>query len=347
MGSEEEDKDQEERPVLKRQPEKWGNPLRDLIDGLPLEYVEYVFAYGSGVIQQQNEPMSDKMVDFIVVTRDTPGFHEANRQQNPRHYSAIRFLGTNKLVQLQRYFGARLFFNTRVKTPYGRMIKYGIIDTKDLQEDLLEWRYLYASGRLHKPVVDVLGPSNAIRLNIEENRRSALQVALLQLPETFTLTDLIYKITRISYDGDFRLTIGEDKNKIKKVAMGAFDEFSAIYTPMLTADTRVFRSESGDRFEHDTSTPAIYHRLNLLPSNVLERMAGLYWYRDPRHRDIEEMVFRMSHRHDVTDQMTDVIRKIVRNNSLSQTAKNAITAGFTRSIAYSWTKLAKMFRSMR
>jgi translocator assembly and maintenance protein 41 len=79
---------------------------------------------------------------------------------------------------------------------------------------LLEWRYLYAGGRLHKPVVDVLGPTPAIKLNIEENRRSALQVALLQLPESFTLTDLIYQITKISYEGDFRLTIGEDKNKV-------------------------------------------------------------------------------------------------------------------------------------
>jgi hypothetical protein len=85
--------------------------------------------------------------------------------------------------------------------------------------------------------------------------------------------------------------------------MGAFDQFSEIYTPMLDADTRVYRSESGDRFEHDTSTPAIYHRLNLLPSKVLEGMAGLYWYRDPRHRDIEEMVFQMSHRHDVTGKL--------------------------------------------
>lgn len=227
------------------------------------------------------------------------------------------------------------------------MMKYGIIDTKDLQQDLLEWRYLYTSGRLHKPVVDVIGPSEILRSNIEENRRSALQAALLQLPETFTLTNLIHKITRISYDGDFRLIFGEDRNKVEKVVMGAFDQFSEIYTPMLEKDTRVFRSSSGDRFEHDVSTPAIYHRLNLLPSKVLEGMAGLYWYRDPRHRDIEEMVFRMSHRHDVTDQMTDVIRKIVRRSSITQTAKNAVTAGFTRSILYSWAKVMKMVKSMR
>jgi translocator assembly and maintenance protein 41 len=91
--------------------------------------VDYVFAYGSGVIQQQNEPMSDKMVDFIVVTRDTLKFHEENRRLNPKHYSAIRFLGANKLCQFQRYFGACLYFNTRVWSK-GKMMKYGIIDTK-------------------------------------------------------------------------------------------------------------------------------------------------------------------------------------------------------------------------
>lgn len=106
------------------------SPFRELIDCLPLEHVEYVLAYGSGVIQQQNEPMSEKMVDFIIATRDTTAFHDANRRMNPRHYSAIRCLGTNKLVQLQRYFGARMFFNTRIKTPYGRMMKYGLIDVE-------------------------------------------------------------------------------------------------------------------------------------------------------------------------------------------------------------------------
>jgi translocator assembly and maintenance protein 41 len=86
---------------------------------------------------------------------------------------------------------------------------------QDLQEDLLEWKYLYAGGRLHKPVVDVISPTEMLEANIEENRRSVLQVALLQLPESFTLSDLIYKITWVSYDGDFRMTFGEDKNKVR------------------------------------------------------------------------------------------------------------------------------------
>lgn len=73
---------------------------------------------------------------------------------------------------------------------------------------------MYAAGRLHKPVVDVIGPSDAIKANIEDNRCSALQVALLQLPESFTLSELLFQITKISYDGDFRMKFGEDRNKV-------------------------------------------------------------------------------------------------------------------------------------
>ncbi|KAI6240267.1 Phosphatidate cytidylyltransferase, mitochondrial [Aphelenchoides fujianensis] len=326
------------------QKQQQADDLLDLIECLPLEFVEYAFSYGSGAVQQRDERKEEKMVDFIVVTNDTMRFHESNVHLNPRHYSAIRWLRTGALYNYQRYFGARVFYNTRVRS-CGRLIKYGVIDSKDLAEDLLEWRYLYVAGRMHKPIVDVMRPNETMAANIEENRRNALQVALLQIDETFTLTELFRRIARISYDGDFRQKLGEDKNKIEKVVAGAHTHFSEIYVPMLEADKRVKRV-SGEKFEHDVSTVGIYHRLNLLPSSVLEDMSGLYWYRDPRNRDIEEIVFQMSHRHDVTDKMGESIRRIVKSAAWSQSAKNAVTAGLLKSVLYSGTKLAKMMRSM-
>lgn len=79
---------------------------------------------------------------------------------------------------------------------------------------MLEWRWLYAAGRLHKPVLDVIAPPPALKKSLDENRRSACQIALLQMPEEFQLSDFLRKIAAISYTGDFRLTIGEDRNKV-------------------------------------------------------------------------------------------------------------------------------------
>uniref|UniRef100_A0AC34RBV5 Phosphatidate cytidylyltransferase, mitochondrial n=1 Tax=Panagrolaimus sp. JU765 TaxID=591449 RepID=A0AC34RBV5_9BILA len=317
---------------------------KELIECLPLKTVVFAFAYGSGAISQADENLADKMVDFIVVTNDSLQFHQENLQKNPKHYSFIRLFGPERITKFQINGGGCCFFNTNVSY-HGRLLKYGIISTNDLQEDLLDWSWLYVAGRLQKPVLKVIAPSESIKMQIKENRISAIQAACLQLPDSFTTEQLFEKIVSLSYNGDFRMHIGEDRKKISKIVSGGYEHLERIYMPLLTQDSRLYIK--GNRIDQDNSTPSIYHRLNLLPLKVLNGLQHRSKVWDKRQRDIEEMLFSISHRHDVGDHVAATLANIVWSSSLTQTTKNAITAGFIKSIVYSSKKIFKMFKSIR
>nr|CDJ89653.1 Mitochondrial matrix Mmp37 domain containing protein [Haemonchus contortus] len=277
----------------------------DLISVLPLSTVEYAFAYGSGALQQKGENKSEKMIDFVLCTSDPVSFHKENIRKNSSHYSLLRCIGANTLAQFQTRIAAHVYYNTHVHIG-NRRIKYGIISTEDLNRDLLDWRWLYVAGRLHKPVLD--------------------------------------KIVSLSYTGDFRMYVGEDKDKIKKIVLGCMEYLSEIYDPLLASDSRLV-VQNGSVLQ-DGSTAAIYHRLNLLPSTVLERIQTNWNKRNKWQKDREEVLFSLAHRHDVTLHVEGAISSIVAPAAISQTLKNAASAGFSRSVMYSLAKLAKMVKSI-
>uniref|UniRef100_A0A7I4Y009 Phosphatidate cytidylyltransferase, mitochondrial n=1 Tax=Haemonchus contortus TaxID=6289 RepID=A0A7I4Y009_HAECO len=314
----------------------------DLISVLPLSTVEYAFAYGSGALQQKGENKSEKMIDFVLCTSDPVSFHKENIKKNSSHYSLLRCIGANTLAQFQTRIAAHVYYNTHVHIG-NRRIKYGVISTEDLNRDLLDWRWLYVAGRLHKPVLDVR-PTAAIASNVEENRRCALQAALLLLPDSFDLEKLYQKIVSLSYTGDFRMYVGEDKDKIKKIVLGCMEYLSEVYDPLLASDSRLV-VQNGSVLQ-DGSTAAIYHRLNLLPSTVLERIQTNWNKRNKWQKDREEVLFSLAHRHDVTLHVEGAISSIVAPAAISQTLKNAASAGFSRSVMYSLAKLAKMVKSI-
>uniref|UniRef100_A0A1I7YHU0 Phosphatidate cytidylyltransferase, mitochondrial n=1 Tax=Steinernema glaseri TaxID=37863 RepID=A0A1I7YHU0_9BILA len=318
--------------------------LRELIEGLPLDTVEFCFAYGSGAVAQKSEDMSEKMVDFVIATNDPVRFHTDNVSRNPGHYSWLRYIGGPRVARFQQYGGAHVIYNTNV-TVNTRKIKYGVVSVGDLKADLLDWRWFYLAGRLQKPVVHVIGPNPKVLEELKENRISALQVALLLLPESFTMEELLNQIVALSYNGDFRMLFGEDKNKVSKIVQGALDRLSAVYSPLLEADSRV--AVRGMRVEQDSSTAAYYHRLNLLPSTVLNRLQTRSRFRDAHYKDIEEVLFSLAHRSDVDRIVASAVSSIVAPSALAQTAKNAVSAGIVKSAVYSGAKLLKMFKSVR
>ncbi|VDN22661.1 unnamed protein product [Cylicostephanus goldi] len=96
----------------------------------------------------------------------------------------------------------------------------------------------------------------------------------------------------------------------------------------------------------DGSTAAIYHRLNLLPSAVLNSIQHNWNKRNKWHKDTEEVLFSLAHRHDVAEHVAQAISSIVAPVAISQTLKNTVTAGFYRSAVYGLQKLTKMIRSL-
>ncbi|KAK6053060.1 hypothetical protein COOONC_09437 [Cooperia oncophora] len=274
------------------------------------------------------------MIDFILCTNDPVSFHTENTKKNSSHYSLLRYIGAKTLAQFQTRIAARVYYNTQVHVGNRRM-KYGIVSTEDLQRDLLDWRWLYVAGRLHKPVLDS---------NIEQNRRCALQAALLLLPDSFNLEELYEKIVSLSYTGDFRMYVGEDKDKIKKIVLGSMEQLSDVYDPLLADDSKLVVQNG--KVLQDGSTPAVYHRLNLLPSTVLKRIQKNWNKRNKWQKDSEEVLFSLAHRHDVTLHVEGAISSIVAPAALSQSLKNVASAGFSRSVVYSLAKLAKMMKSI-
>ncbi|KAK6730069.1 hypothetical protein RB195_006869 [Necator americanus] len=294
----------------------------ELLGVIPLSTVDYAFAYGSGALQQKGENKSEKMVDFILSTNDPVRFHAENLERNPSHYSLLRCIGPNALAKYQTNLAARIYYNTHV--PVGaRRMKYGVIATDDLNQDLLDWKWLYVAGRLHKPVLDA---------------------ALLLLPDSFALEELYRNVVALSYTGDFRMIVGEDKSKINKIVQGSMEELNRVYDPILSEDPKVV-VQNGNVLQ-DGSTAAIYHRLNLLPSTVLNSIQRNWNKRNKWQKDTEEVLFSLAHRHDVASHVSVAISSIVAPVAFSQSVKNAVTAGFTRSILYSLAKLAKMVKSV-
>lgn len=201
------------------------------------------------------------------------------------------FLGPNLIAKYQEKYGANVFCNTMV--PIDKLIvKYNVITTKQLITDLLDWETLYLSGRLHKPVVEIVPPETTeLESALKINRKSAMHAALLLLPETFSLSELYRTIAQLSYAGDFRMYIGEDRNKILNIVEPNFEKFGEIYLPLIEEfDYVELKQPGGTEVIQDCSRQAVYHHLELLPKRVQWNIRTIR-NRDGKSRDLEEALF--------------------------------------------------------
>lgn len=314
------------------------------------EGIQMAFAYGSGVFKQQGQSdtqVKKNMIDLIFVVDDSYKWHHKNIKQNKKHYSCLKYFGAKQVANIQEKYGAAVYFNTKVQCA-GREIKYGVISTKQLITDLLDWSTLYVSGRMHKPIRILIPPTktelcSAMQINLE----NAIHAALLLLPETFSEEELYEQIAALSYDGDFRMKFGEDKNKITNIVKPNMAYFRKLYEQILLKEEHVKWSIKQGVLEQYPNQVSQFHHLNLLPKTVQSNLLACMHRRPGKYPDLEEIIRQLAFDSNCADYVRQSIAEIVKESSRSQSIKGIFTAGIVKSVLYSSRKVQKMMDSKK
>lgn len=325
-------------------------PLSQLItDNFPRDGLSLVLGYGSKVIKQScNDLSTNDMIDLIIAVDNPYEWHQENLMRNPHHYSFLKYLpnSVSNIVNLQERFGSQVYYNPFAKSD-GYNLKYGVIKTNHLIDDLCRWTHLYVAGRLHKPVkyvVDTSDANKALKSAIAFNKESALRAAMLLLPETFSPIELYKKITGLSYMGDFRMMFGEDKYKVDRIVTSQIEQFDSLYMQIIRRKESVHWNEGKKVFTQDLSPGALVKNLEGLPKAVRLSICKDH---SKAARSIESHIVLSSVARsiDCDKIVARAISSIVKRSSLSQSLKGLITAGLSKSINYSCRKLVKSLKS--
>ena len=304
--------------------------------------IKYACAYGSGVFKQRgHKNMKDNMIDFIFVVDDSFTWHQQNLLRHLGHYSFLGRFGARFISSFQKNYGAAAYCNTRIELNE-RLIKYNVIELEDFMRDLINWDNLYIAGRLHKPVVCLKGLDDEISQDaIRSNLVSASNTSLLSLPEKFSEEEFYTRIASLSYTGDFRMIIGEDKEKVKNIVRPNMEKFRFLYQDVLEENVNVNRGK--DFFEQDVSVDVQSSYIRNLPSNL-----QYLFFRQYRHCPGKCLADELSTIvKDGTVCRNNVLKgvsKIVQKSSISQSLKNIPTSGVSKSIFYAAGKILKMVK---
>ncbi|KAM5279852.1 phosphatidate cytidylyltransferase, mitochondrial [Ctenodactylus gundi] len=321
-----------------------GVAFRKILSHFP-EQLSLAFAYGSAVYRQAGPSADQKnaMLDFVFAVEDPAAWHAENLKRNWSHYSLLRVLGPKTVAAVQGDCGAGVYYNTLVPCE-GRLIKYGVISTGVLIEDLLHWSTLYVAGRLQKPVkIVALSEDITLRSALDKNLRSAVTAAFLMLPESFSEEDLFVEIARLSYSGDFRMVIGEEKSKVLNIVKPNIAHFQELYGSILQESPQVVYKTQQGWLEIDKSPEGQFTQLMTLPKTLQQQIHQIV---DPpgKNRDVEETLLQVAHNPDCGDVVRLGLAAIVRPSSMRQSAKGILTAGLKKSVIYSSKKLHKMWK---
>lgn len=304
--------------------------------------LSYCFAYGSGVKKQtgyNDKAQKAAMIDLILCVDDEHQFHGENLERNPTDYSWMKYFGKKFIANYQDY-AAGVYFNTLIPIDNNYTIKYGVIRTSNLCDDLCHWTHLYIAGRLQKPVETLIVPTNPNIINaLDTNLETTLRLALLLLPDRFTYNELFHRIAGISYIGDFRMDFGEKKDKVKNIVdpqMSAFLHLYAPYMRKLKHCLKVpdYENVSDLELEQCKEIGAFNEHIAAMPTALRDAIG---------EEDGSQMIDSLNVAEYYEMALYAGIHNINRPNSIKQSLKNIPTAGLVKSLRYSARKVMKMF----
>lgn len=311
--------------------------------------MSFAFAYGSGIFNQRGNIYSENMLDFVFVLENARKWHEDNMysKHHPHHYSSIRWLGSRALVPLQDKLGAGVYYNTLVPME-GRTIKYGTVSRENFLLDLNDWQWLYLAGRLHKPIQVLQQPHGEdIVSALKRNLNSAVTAALLCLPEYFTEEELFLSIAGLSYAGDFRMVVGENKSKVQNIVSSSFESFQELYKPIILNNSQLHFNSSSGKYHQNQESDVIFSRLMSLPRNLQQKVARAVGSKGVEPSLIESALHKASQDRVNCPQLVQKgVTSIVKRSSITQSVKGVITAGGLKTLIYSAQKLTKMLRGI-
>ncbi|KAB0352656.1 hypothetical protein FD754_017513 [Muntiacus muntjak] len=269
-----------------------GVAFRKILSHFPGE-LSLAFAYGSG----------NAMLDFVFTVDDPVAWHSKNLKKNWNHYSFLKVLGPRIITAVQNNYGAEVYYNPLIT-------------------HLLNWNNLYIAGRLQKPVkIVAMNEDMALRSALDQNLKNAVTAAFLMLPESFSEEDLFTEIAGLSYSGNFRMVVGEDKAKVLNIVKPNMAHFRELYGSILQESPQVVT----------------------LPKTLQQQINHIM---DPpgKNRDVEETLFQVAHDPDCGDVVLLGLAAIVKTSSIRQNTKGVLTAGLKKSVVYSSLKLHKMWK---
>ncbi|GAA5908431.1 putative phosphatidate cytidylyltransferase [Sporobolomyces salmoneus] len=359
-------------------PQEVENDLQDVLSAFKKSPVRFAFAYGSGVFRQKGYTAEDKpLLDFVFAVSHPSHWHAINMQQHPQHYSGLmRLLGANAVAWLQeKGLGAEVWFNVEVEVN-GKTVKYGCISVDALCRDMLDWETLYISGRTQKPVKILLDDAR-VRLANQVNLASALRTSLLLLPESFTEVQLFETIAGLSYQGDFRMKVGENPHKVRNIVAAQLPSFRSLYGGLLKSFWKSVHTIGEDGhgvrlMRQDLSSSVRASTASRLPKGLRDKVLGHYerkWNlegaialskaksvgnkdkaetsqgEDEGRIDLDQQ--KLWERIVEDDEFNSIVSKsigqIVARPTFNQSLKGILSAGILRSLRYVLPKLRKKF----